>query len=75
MTNKKTAVFGIYPTVSHAERAVDALIASNFSNGRPSGFGAAGCPHAAARDFSTDHIGRSAKLAARSLIRDGRFSI
>ncbi len=33
MAGKNTAVFGIYPTVSHAEQAVDTLLASGFSNG------------------------------------------
>src|ERR1700681_704212 len=33
MTEKKTAVFGIYPSVAQAERAVDALVQGNFSNG------------------------------------------
>jgi hypothetical protein len=32
MAGKKTAVFGIYSGVAQAERAVDALIAANFSN-------------------------------------------
>jgi len=32
MAGKKTAVFGIYATVAQAERAVDALVADNFSN-------------------------------------------
>ena len=31
MENKKTAVFGIYPSVSQAERAVDALVQGRFS--------------------------------------------
>ena len=30
--NKKTAVFGLYPTVERAERAVDELVAARFSN-------------------------------------------
>jgi hypothetical protein len=30
--NKKTAVFGLYPTVAAAERAVDALVSARFSN-------------------------------------------
>ena len=30
MANKKTAVFGIYPTAAHAERAVDELVAAGF---------------------------------------------
>jgi hypothetical protein len=30
MADKKIAVFGIYPSVSQAERAVDALIQSRF---------------------------------------------
>jgi hypothetical protein len=33
MQNKKTAVFGIYPSVFQAERAVDALVTGYFSNG------------------------------------------
>jgi hypothetical protein len=32
MTDKKTAVFGIYPTVGRAEAAVDALVHATFSN-------------------------------------------
>jgi hypothetical protein len=32
MQNKKTAVFGIYPTVAQAERAVDRLVTEYFSN-------------------------------------------
>lgn len=32
MTGKKTAVFGIYQTRAHAERGVDRLLASGFSN-------------------------------------------
>jgi len=32
MTNKKTAVFGLYPTVDRAERAVDELVAARFDN-------------------------------------------
>jgi hypothetical protein len=32
MENKKTAVFGIYHSRNQAERAVDRLLASNFSN-------------------------------------------
>jgi uncharacterized membrane protein len=32
MAGKNTAVFGIYPSVQAAERAVDALITSGFSN-------------------------------------------
>jgi len=32
MDNKKTAVFGIYPSVSAAERAVDTLITQGFRN-------------------------------------------
>jgi hypothetical protein len=32
MTNKKTAVFGIYHTRDQAERSVDRLLASGFSN-------------------------------------------
>jgi hypothetical protein len=31
MANKKTAVFGIYKSVNHAERAVDYIAASGFS--------------------------------------------
>jgi hypothetical protein len=31
MENKKTAVFGIYPSVSQAERAVDVLVQGRFS--------------------------------------------
>ena len=30
--NKKTAVFGLYPTVERAERAVDELVRARFSN-------------------------------------------
>jgi hypothetical protein len=30
MANKKTAVFGIYPSVSQAEAAVDALVREGF---------------------------------------------
>ena len=30
--NKKTAVFGIYPSVTQAERAVDALVSEGFSS-------------------------------------------
>lgn len=33
MENKKTAVFGIYQTSDHAERAVDDLMSAGFSNG------------------------------------------
>src|ERR1700730_12676759 len=33
MTDKKTAVFGIYPSVAEAEHAVDALVRERFSNG------------------------------------------
>ena len=33
MAGKKTAVFGIYASAGEAERAVDALILDNFSNG------------------------------------------
>jgi hypothetical protein len=33
MADKKTAVFGIYPSVAEAERAVDTLIQGRFSNG------------------------------------------
>jgi hypothetical protein len=32
MENKKTAVFGIYSSVTHAERAVDSLIGERFSD-------------------------------------------
>ena len=32
MADKKTAVFGIYPTVNQAESAVDALVRAGFSN-------------------------------------------
>jgi len=32
MANKKTAVFGIYPSVAQAEGAVDALVNERFSN-------------------------------------------
>lgn len=32
MENKKTAVFGIYPSLSQAEQGVDALVAARFSN-------------------------------------------
>jgi hypothetical protein len=32
MAGKKTAVFGIYPSVSQAERAVDTLVQERFSN-------------------------------------------
>jgi hypothetical protein len=32
MTSKKMAVFGIYPSAEHAERAVDALMAAGFSS-------------------------------------------
>jgi len=32
MENKKTAVFGIYASVSQAENAVDRLLQSGFSN-------------------------------------------
>jgi hypothetical protein len=32
MSDKKTAVFGIYPSVPQAERAVDALVQGRFSN-------------------------------------------
>jgi heat induced stress protein YflT len=32
MTDKKTAVFGLYPSVERAERAVDELTAARFSN-------------------------------------------
>ena len=32
MTNKKTAVFGLYPTVERAERAVDEFVSARFSN-------------------------------------------
>ena len=30
--NKKTAVFGLYPSVERAESAVDALVNARFSN-------------------------------------------
>ena len=32
MSSKNTAVFGIYPSVEQAERAVDALVQAGFSN-------------------------------------------
>src|SRR4030095_871901 len=32
MTNKKTAVFGLYPSVDRAERAVDELVTARFDN-------------------------------------------
>jgi hypothetical protein len=32
MTSKKMAVFGIYPSADHAERAVDALMAAGFTS-------------------------------------------
>jgi len=32
MEDKKTAVFGLYPSVDRAERAVDELVAAGFSN-------------------------------------------
>jgi len=32
MADKKTAVFGLYPTVDRAERAVDELVSASFSN-------------------------------------------
>jgi uncharacterized membrane protein len=32
MAGKNTAVFGIYPSAEHAERAVDSLIAAGFSS-------------------------------------------
>jgi hypothetical protein len=32
MAGKKTAVFGIYPSAEHAERAVDTLIAAGFAS-------------------------------------------
>jgi hypothetical protein len=32
MQDKKTAVFGIYPSVAQAERAVDTLVSERFSN-------------------------------------------
>lgn len=32
MTDKKTAVFGLYPSVERAERAVDQLVSASFSN-------------------------------------------
>ena len=30
--NKKTAVFGLYPSVARAESAVDALVSARFAN-------------------------------------------
>ena len=33
MTSKNKAVFGIYPSVARAERAVDTLLSAGFSNG------------------------------------------
>lgn len=33
MSSKNTAVYGIYPTVSHAEQAVDTLMRSGFASG------------------------------------------
>jgi hypothetical protein len=33
MADKKTAVFGIYPSVEQAERAVDTLVKERFANG------------------------------------------
>src|SRR5678815_6096887 len=33
MADKKTAVFGLYPTVERAEQAVDELVNVGFSNG------------------------------------------
>jgi len=33
MENKKTAVFGIYPSVAQAERSVDTLLRAGFPNG------------------------------------------
>jgi hypothetical protein len=32
MTNKKTAVFGIYPSAAQAEQAVDTLVSERFDN-------------------------------------------
>ena len=32
MNDKKTAVFGLYPSVARAERAVDELVSAGFSN-------------------------------------------
>ena len=32
MNDKKTAVFGLYPSVDRAERAVDELVSAGFSN-------------------------------------------
>ena len=32
MTNKKTAVFGLYPNVERAERAVDELVSASFAS-------------------------------------------
>ena len=32
MEDKKISVFGIYPSLSHAEKGVDALVAARFSN-------------------------------------------
>jgi hypothetical protein len=32
MAGKNTAVFGIYPSAEHAERAVDTLIAAGFAS-------------------------------------------
>jgi hypothetical protein len=32
MSSKNTAVYGIYPSVSHAEQAVDTLLAAGFAN-------------------------------------------
>ena len=32
MSDKKTAVFGLYPSVERAERAVDELVSADFSN-------------------------------------------
>lgn len=32
MTDKKTAVFGLFPSVERAEQAVDALVSAGFSN-------------------------------------------
>jgi len=39
MEDKKTAVFGIYPSVSQAERAVDALVQARFPADAPPLYG------------------------------------
>ena len=31
MTDKKTSVFGIYPSIAQAERSVDALVHGSFA--------------------------------------------